>query len=249
MPLFDVVIPARDEASTIGPVVRSARRARGVGEVIVVNDGSSDNTAEVATEAGARVVPSNGSGSKARALATGMEQTRSDVLVFFDADILGSLPEHFEALATPVIEEDFMMCCGLVDYGRLRNGLFLRLPPITGLRAVRREVFDAVPEQKRNGFQIEIMINEVIARGGLLTAIRLLSGTGHRSKVDKNGWLKGGRSHLAMTLELLECFRLVPLWTYRSYLRSLSVLPPSGMAMDERSNMQGEIESEPGPDS
>ena len=56
------------------------------------------------------------------------------------------------------------LSCGIVDYGALRNPLFLRLPPITGLRALRREVFDGVPEAKRNGFQIEIMINEVVVR-------------------------------------------------------------------------------------
>ena len=83
-----------------------------------------------------------------------------------------------------------------MDYGALRNPLFLRLPPITGLRALPREIFAAVPEAKRKGFQIEIMINEVIARGGMPSAIRVLAGIRHRSKIAKQGWRRGLPSHL-----------------------------------------------------
>jgi hypothetical protein len=167
-------------------------------------------------------------GSKARALSRGVEATAAEVLVFFDSDILNVQPAHFEALATPVVAGEAWLSCGIVPYGRLRDPFFLRLPPITGLRALRREVFTAVPEAKRNGFQIEIMVNEVIARRRLPSTIRVLSGLRHRSKLEKVGWRRGLPAHLAMTRELLACLRIVPLWTYGAYLRNLRVLPPSG---------------------
>ncbi len=220
---FDIIIPARNEALTVGAVVRAALAARGAARVIVVDDHSSDGTATVASAAGAEVIPSNGTGSKALALATGVDATSSAILVFFDADIIGAVAEHFERLAAPVAE-GFMMSLGLIEYGRLRNAIYTRLPPITGLRAIRRSVFDAVAPEKRKGFQIEIMINEVVARGGMRTAIQTLPGTRHRSKVAKLGVRRGIRAHLAMTLELLHCFTFVPLWTYASYLRHLTVL-------------------------
>ncbi len=56
VPLFDVVIPARNEEPTVGDVVRAALSARGVGAVIVVDDGSTDGTAAAARRAGATVV-------------------------------------------------------------------------------------------------------------------------------------------------------------------------------------------------
>ena len=229
MPLFDVVIPARNEEATIAGVVRAARVARGAGRVVVVDDGSGDGTAAAAAGAGA-VVVSTGSagGSKARALARGVEATAADVLVFFDSDILNVRPAHFAALASPVLAGEAWLSCGIVPYGRLRDPFFLRLPPITGLRALRREVFTAIPEARRNGFQIEIMINEVIARRRLPSAIRVLSGLRHLTKVEKVGWRRGIPAHLAMSRELLACLRLVPLWTYGAYLRNLRVLPPSG---------------------
>ena len=221
---FDVIIPARDEALTVGDVIRAAREARGVGRVVVVDDHSTDDTAAIARRMGAEVLSSQGRGSKALALATGVAATSSDALVFFDADILGARPEHFERLAAP-LTDGFAMSLGLVDYGSRRNAFYMRLPPITGLRAVRRSVFESVASDRRNGFQIEIMINEVVARGRMRTAIRTLHGTRHRSKVAKLGLVRGLRAHASMSLELLHCLTFVPLWTYGSYLRNLTVLP------------------------
>ena len=235
MSAFDVVIPARDESTTVAGVVTAARAARGVGRVFVVDDGSSDATADEAARAGAVVLsrPRTEPGSKARALALGVEASSAPVLVFFDADILDVRPDHIEALAAPVLAGEAWLSCGMISYGRLRDPLFLRLPPITGLRAIRREVFEAIPDAKRNGFQIEIMINEVIARRRLPSAIQVLPGLRHRSKVQKVGWRRGLPAHLAMTGELLACLRFVPLWTYRAYLSHLRVLPPAGSSVRE----------------
>src|SRR3954451_11730523 len=101
MPLYDVVIPARDEEATVAGVVRAALAARGAGRVIVVADGSRDRTAAVAAAAGATVVASSAPGapgSKALALACGVAASTADVLVFFDADLTGVEPLHLEAL-------------------------------------------------------------------------------------------------------------------------------------------------------
>ena len=221
--VFDVIIPARNEEATIAAVVDAARAARGSEKVVVVDDHSSDRTADVARHAGAEVIRSSGCGSKALALATGVAATSNRALVFFDADILEARPDHFDALATP-LEQGFAMCCGLVDYGGRRNAFYMRLPPITGLRAVRREVFEAIPPRKLRGFQIEIMINEVVARGRMPSAIRVLRGARHRSKVRKMGVGPGLRAHALMTVELLHCLTFVPWWTYAAYLRNLTVL-------------------------
>ncbi len=213
-----------NEAPTLGEVVRAALAASGVSRVIVVDDHSDDDTAAVARAAGAEVILSRGRRSKALTLATGVEYSSAPVLLFFDGDITHVEPAHLEMLAAPVADGRFAMSCGIVDYGSIRNQLFLRLPPITGLRAIRREVFLAIPDSRLNGFQIEIMINEVVARGELPSAIRVLPGARHRSKVAKMGVMRGAAAHVAMTMELLHCFTFVPLWTYRSYLRNLTVL-------------------------
>jgi dolichol-phosphate mannosyltransferase len=90
MPAIDVVIPARDEAGRIGPLLAAVVGAPSVREVIVVDDGSTDATAAVAASAGARVVAAAplpaGWAGKAWALQQGFEASSADWVVMFDAD-------------------------------------------------------------------------------------------------------------------------------------------------------------------
>ena len=222
MPSYDVIIPARNEEPTVGAVVRAARQSRGVGRVIVVDDHSTDATAERAREAGAEVIASQGDGNKALALATGVAASDASVLLFFDSDILGARGEHFDALAAPVLDGGFAMSCGWIDYGR-RGRLYMRFPPITGLRAIRREIFEGIAPDRINGFQIEMMMNAVVARRGLRTAAQMLAGVRHRTKVDKLGWRRGSWAQVTMILELLEGYAVMAT-VYGNYLSNLTVL-------------------------
>ncbi|WP_421991774.1 glycosyltransferase family 2 protein [Roseococcus sp.] len=103
-----VVIPCLNEEEPIGEVVREVL-AQGVGEVIVVDNGSTDRTAERAAASGARVVsqPRRGYG---RACASGVAAAKGEILCFMDGD--GSdVPEFIAAVVGPVAEgrADFTM--------------------------------------------------------------------------------------------------------------------------------------------
>jgi glycosyltransferase involved in cell wall biosynthesis len=105
-----VVIPALDEEEPIGEVVRAVLR-EAVGEVVVVDNGSRDRTAERAEAAGARVVrqPQRGYG---RACKAGMDAVAGDceIVVFLDGD--GSdCPELIPRLIAPILagQRDFVI--------------------------------------------------------------------------------------------------------------------------------------------
>ncbi|MGI9646736.1 MAG: glycosyltransferase [Ilumatobacteraceae bacterium] len=87
---IDVVVPAREEAGRIGPLLDAVCGAPGVAEVIVVDDRSSDGTADVARAAGATVVDGlprpEGWAGKAWALQQGIDRAGSEWVMTLDAD-------------------------------------------------------------------------------------------------------------------------------------------------------------------
>ena len=190
--------------------------------MIVVDDGSTDDTGVVAAGAGARVVHRVSDGSKAHAMAAGVARSDADVLLFADADLVGVTSGHFDAIVEPVVARRAVLSIGTFDY-RPWNWLVLRFPPTTGQRCVPRWVFEAVPQHKRAGYTIEIMLNEVVAEGRLPTVARVMRGVTHRTKRDKFGKVDGYLRSWRMFLDLLALpLTGVVRWrTYWFYLRAL----------------------------
>ena len=156
---IDAVIPARNEAATVAGVISAVRGCRYVRDVVVVDDGSTDGTAEVALAAGAKVVRREpGTGSKANAMELGVSATDAGAILFCDGDCVGLTPAHVDDVCRPFVEGRAAMSLGWFDYGLL-NPLVLRLPPTSGERVIPRWVWDAVRPEKRQGYSIEIMIN------------------------------------------------------------------------------------------
>ncbi len=226
LPTIDAVVPARNEASTVAAVVEACRGCRYVRRVIVVDDGSTDGTGDVAAAAGGEVVrrEAREGGSKAHALEAGVEASDAEAFLFCDADLLGLTSRHLDAVCRPWIEGRAAMSVGWFDYGRW-NPLVLRLAPTTGERLVPRWVWDAVPPHKRSGYSIEVMINEVIAEGRLPTTARILHGVTHRTKREKLGRRRGYRETWRMFWHLigLPATGVVRWRTYWFYLRQLTV--------------------------
>src|ERR1700735_3310795 len=106
LPEVDIVIPARDEAETIGPVIASllAQDYRGGFRIILVDDNSTDGTAAMAGTAPNLVVmrgepKAEGWSGKLWALSQGITASTAPVLLFADADIVHD-PRHLASLVS-----------------------------------------------------------------------------------------------------------------------------------------------------
>ncbi len=83
---LSIILPAKNEVGAVGDTVRRIRLAFPDAEVLVVNDGSTDDTAQVAEAAGARVITHPYSMGNGAAIKTGARHATGEVLVFMDAD-------------------------------------------------------------------------------------------------------------------------------------------------------------------
>ncbi|OZB35822.1 MAG: glycosyl transferase [Halothiobacillus sp. 14-56-357] len=83
---LSIILPAKNEVGAVEDTVRRIRRAFPDAEVLVVNDGSTDDTAQVAEAAGARVITHPYSMGNGAAIKTGARHATGEVLVFMDAD-------------------------------------------------------------------------------------------------------------------------------------------------------------------
>lgn len=109
-----VCIPAHEEQATVAHVVGAVAASHlaetgGSGlvdEVLVVDDGSADATADAAAAAGARVTRLGRRQGKGGAMAAGLEQAAGDVLVFLDADVENTSAEFVTGLLGPVLCDD-----------------------------------------------------------------------------------------------------------------------------------------------
>jgi 4,4'-diaponeurosporenoate glycosyltransferase len=86
-----IVIPARNEEHRIAPLLRSIQEQQlPIGDILVVDDESTDGTAEIARSLGATVIPSrplpSGWRGKSWASHQGAQAAKGDLLVFLDAD-------------------------------------------------------------------------------------------------------------------------------------------------------------------
>ncbi len=196
-----VIIPAYNEAATVAQVAAVARQARGVDRVIVVDDGSADRTAEAAASVpGVQVIRLERNQGKGEAMRAGAAAAAdAEILVFLDADLTGLKPEHVERLIEPVRRGEAVMACGLFDRGPWLNWWFLHVfPVLTGERALRRELFDALEPDELHGYKVEAALNSLCRLNRFPVRYFVLDGMFHVVKERKRGPLLGLLGKIAM---------------------------------------------------
>ena len=178
---LSVIIPAKNEAAIIGEVVASVRERYPRAEILVVNDGSDDDTALRAEESGASVISHPVSLGNGAAIKSGARAASGDVLVMMDGD--GQHKADDIQSLIDKLTEGYNMAIGArdsgshADVGRLAaNGLYNvfaslisghRILDLTsGFRAVRADLFKKFLYLLPNGFSYPTTITMAFLRSG-----------------------------------------------------------------------------------
>jgi len=166
-PTLSIILPAKNEAEGLRGTLPALKQAYPEAEIIVVDDGSSDATAQIAAEHGARVLSSPYSMGNGAAIKRGARAASGDILVFMDADGQHGA-EHVRALLDR-LEQGYDMVVGARDrsgqanfHRGLANGFYNRLASwmtghrildlTSGFRAVRADKFREFLHLLPNGF-------------------------------------------------------------------------------------------------
>jgi glucosyl-3-phosphoglycerate synthase len=180
-----VVLPARNEQATVGDIVAAIVAAHGRGpnplvdEIVVVDSGSEDATAQVAARAGARVIEAPRAG-KGEAMWQGLAATDGDLVTFIDADLERFDPRYVPALIGPLLADpavEFVKATydraaeGATGGGRVTE-LMARpllsafwpelsgvLQPLSGEYAGRRTLLERLPFRCGYGVDIGLLLD------------------------------------------------------------------------------------------
>lgn len=231
-PELSLILPAKNEAAALGPLLARLRERFPEAELIVVDDGSTDGTAALAQAAGARVVHHPVSLGNGAAVKSGARAATGEVLVFLDADGQHD-PDDIPRLLAK-LDEGYDMAVGARDatsqasLGRgLANRLYNRLagyvtghriPDLTsGFRAVRAAKFRRFLYLLPNGFSYPTTITMAFFRSGYPVAYVPIHASARIGKSHLKPWKDGLRF-------LLIIFKIATLYSPLKLFAPLSAL-------------------------
>ncbi len=201
------VIAAYNEEGTIADVLQALKTSPLIDEIIVVSDGSTDRTVDIARQFNVTTIALRENRGKGYAMRVGVDYASNEILFFVDGDMLNVTQGHIDTLVLPVLRLECDMNIGVRHRGPLLDFFHLKMqcgPVLSGIRVMKREVFESVPAQYQERFKIEAALNCFCSRGGYRQQHTILRDLGHIIKESKRGLRNGLRARWEMSREVFH---------------------------------------------
>jgi glycosyltransferase involved in cell wall biosynthesis len=179
------ILPTYNEDLNVSNVLEVLHATSILDEIILVDDGSSDNTVNILCQAAAtddrmRVIRHDKNRGKGQAIFSGWAATSAPIILLLDADLKNLAPEHIDALLAPVIDHRADMTIGLFRGGHLSTDLSHWLTPfLTGQRGLRAEILKNISREAASGYGFEVALTVAAGRHKFRTRVVILKGVWH----------------------------------------------------------------------
>lgn len=201
------IIPAYNEEKTIGEVLTVLKEIDVIDRIVVVSDGSTDGTVDVAREFDVHVIELYENMGKGGAMKAGFESAEAEVILFLDADLLGLTSDHVHALLEPVLTGEAEMTLGIFGGGRMVTDLAQKVAPyLSGQRAVRRSLLEQISDMDIARFGVEVALTRQIENQDIRVKEVVLTDMSHVMKEEKLGIVKGLAARIKMYWEIVKYF-------------------------------------------
>ncbi len=215
-----VLIPAHNEEKYIFETIDAIKKIPVINQIVVVDDASADNTAQLAVKAGARVISLPKNMGKGGALNKGLEHITEEVIALIDGD-LGSSAIELTKLAAPVLADEADMTVARFPKARKKGGfglvkglarkgikLFTGLEvaaPLSGQRVLKRQVVEALGGFE-SGYGVEVGMTIDVARKGFRIREVEVDMTHAETGRDLHGFLHRGKQFIDVARVLARRF-------------------------------------------
>ena len=212
IPDLAVIIPIFNEAGKVGGVLDVLKHVDIVREIIVVDDGSTDESLSElmnAADADARLLllthPVNQ--GKGGAIFSGWQATNAQILLLLDGDLFGMEPQHVLELVRPVLEDRADMTIGQFQKGNWRSDFsHWATPWLSGQRCLRAYLLELISWQAAQGYGIETALT-VAARHHQWRCARVpLVGMWHLPGESRRGFRFGIKTRSKMYAQVVSAW-------------------------------------------
>lgn len=186
------ILPAYNEAPRINKIIKTVLAVPSVKEIIVIDDGSSDGTAQIIfshPKVKVIVLPKNV--GKTWAVIEGIDQAKCDNLLLLDADLSGLYKEHLENLIKAYgIGADL----AILDYGSQElvfRKILKSFPALSGVRIFNKYHFNKVVFKPSDRFELESRLNNYFLKNELKIVVVSAETVFTPHKHTKYGWVIG----------------------------------------------------------